>query len=409
MPKIDKNLIVGLDIGTSKVVAMIGYMTEQNLEVIGIGTQACLGLKKGMVINIDATVQALQAAIIEAESMACCQVHAVYVNISGNHIQGFNSAGVAAIHHFEVTQDDIDRVLEAAKAVLIPTEQKILHVIPQHFKIDNEMGILEPIGMSGVRLEAKIHLITGSVSAAQNIIKCVRNCGLEVEELILQQLASAEAVLTPDEKYLGVCLIDIGAGTTDVVVFINGALVHTSMIPIAGDQVTKDLAYALKIPMSQAEALKLKYGRLIHEGLNLEHLIEVPSLGDRNLRQVAIKDILQVLKPRYEEILKMVKNNLNQYHLIENLGAGLVITGGSSKIKGLSALSDQIFECTSRIGLPNILKGLDPLINGPQYSTSVGLLNIGHQNLIQKNNVYLSQAPVKKIWGSVKNWFQGNF
>ncbi|MEJ2398946.1 MAG: cell division protein FtsA, partial [Gammaproteobacteria bacterium] len=286
--KMEKNLIVGLDIGTSKVVAIVGEVTaDGDIEVIGIGSHPSRGLKKGVVVNIESTVQSIQRGVEEAELMAGCQIHSVYAGIAGSHIRSLNSHGIVAIRDKEVTAADVERVIDAARAVAIPADQRILHILPQEFIIDNQEGIREPIGMSGVRLEAKVHMVTGAVSAAQNIIKCVRRCGLEVDDIILEQLASSNAVLTDDEKELGVCLVDIGGGTTDIAVFTEGAIRHTAVIPIAGDQVTNDIAVALRTPTQHAEEIKIKYACALTQLASPEETIEVPSVGERAARRLA--------------------------------------------------------------------------------------------------------------------------
>ena len=303
--KSEKNMIVGLDIGTSKVVAIVGEVTvEGDIEIIGIGTQPSRGLKKGVVVNIESTVQSIQRAVEEAELMAGCQIRSVYAGIAGSHIRSINSHGIVAIKEKEVTAADVARVIEAAKAVAIPADQRILHVLPQEFIIDDSEGIRDPISMSGVRLECKVHLVTGAVSAAQNIIKCVRRCGLEVDDVILEQLASSSAVLTDDEKELGVCLVDIGGGTTDIAVFSDGAIRHTAVIPIAGDQVTNDIAVALRTPTQYANDLKIRYACALRQLAADGETIEVPSVGDREPRRLARQTLAEVVEPRYEELLK---------------------------------------------------------------------------------------------------------
>ena len=299
--KMEKNLIVGLDIGTSKVVAIVGEITADNeVEIIGLGSHPSRGLKKGVVVNIESTVQSIQRAVEEAELMSGCQIHSVYAGIAGSHVRSLNSHGIVAIRDKEVTQVDVGRVIDAARAVAIPADQKILHILPQEFIIDDQESIREPVGMSGVRLEAKVHMVTGAVSAAQNIIKCVRRCGLEVDDIILEQLASCHSVLTEDEKDLGVCLVDIGGGTTDIAVFTEGAIRHTAVIPIAGDQVTNDIAVALRTPTQYAEEIKIKYACALTQLANADETIEVPSVGDRPDRRLARQTLAEVVEPRYE-------------------------------------------------------------------------------------------------------------
>ena len=347
------NLIVGLDIGTSKVVAMVGEVTvEGSIDIIGIGTQPSSGLKKGVVVNIESTVQSIQRAVEEAELMAGCQIRSVYAGIAGSHIRSINSHGIVAIKEKEVTRADVARVIDAAKAVAIPADQRILHVLPQEFVIDNFEGIRDPINMSGVRLEARVHLVTGAVSSAQNIIKCVRRCGLEVDDIILEQLASSVAVLTADEKELGVCLVDIGGGTTDIAVFSGGAIRHTAVIPIAGDQVTNDIAVALRTPTQYANDLKIKYACALRQLAADDESIEVPSVGDREPRRLARQTLVEVVEPRYEELLGLVLAELRRSGFEEICAAGVVLTGGSAKMDGVIELAEEIFHMPVRLGHP---------------------------------------------------------
>jgi len=332
--KAEKQLIVGLDIGTSKVVAIVGeIMPEDKLEVIGIGSHPSRGLKKGVVVNIESTVHSIQRAVEEAELMAGCQIHSVYAGIAGSHIRSLNSHGIVAIRDKEVMPNDVERVIDAARAVAIPADQKILHILPQEFLIDNQEGIREPVGMSGVRLEAKVHMVTGAVSAAQNIIKCVRRCGLEVDDIILEQLASSYSVLTDDEKELGICLVDIGGGTTDIAVFTEGSIRHTAVIPIAGDQVTNDIAVALRTPTQNAEDIKIKYACALTQLASADESIEVPSVGDRPPRKLARHTLAEVVEPRYEELLGLIQAELQRSGFEDRVAAGIVLTGGSAKIE----------------------------------------------------------------------------
>ncbi|MEJ2381190.1 MAG: cell division protein FtsA, partial [Gammaproteobacteria bacterium] len=356
--KSERNLIVGLDIGTSKVVAIVGELNlEGDIEIIGIGSHPSRGLKKGVVVNIESTVQSIQRAVEEAELMAGCQINSVYTGIAGSHIRSLNSHGIVAIRDKEVTSMDVERVIDAARAVAIPADQKILHIIPQEFIIDNQEGIQEPVGMSGVRLEAKVHMITGAVSAAQNIVKCVRRCGLEVDDIILEQLASSYAVLSDDEKELGVCLVDVGGGTTDLAVFTEGSIRHTAVIPIAGDQVTNDIAVALRTPTQHAEEIKIKYGCALMQLASSDETIEVPSVGDRPARRLARQTLAEVVEPRYEELLTLVQAELRRSGFEDLVAAGIVLTGGSSKMEGLIDLAEEVFHIPVRLGLPQYVGG----------------------------------------------------
>jgi cell division protein FtsA len=406
----DKNLIVGLDIGTSKVVAIVGDISaEGNIEVIGIGSHPSLGLKRGVVVNIESTVQSIQRAIEEAELMAGCQIHSVFTGIAGSHIRSLNSHGIVAIREHEVTQADVDRVIDAAKAVAIPADQKILHILPQQFIIDAQDGIKEPIGMSGVRLESKVHMVTGSVSAAQNIVKCIRRCGLEVDDIILEQLASSYAVLTDDEKELGVCLVDIGGGTTDIAVFTHGSIRHTAVIPIAGDQVTNDIAVALRIPTQNAEAIKLKYACALRKLTDHEEMIDIPGGTDRPARQLSRTTLAEVVEPRYEELFSLVQAELQRQGLEEVIGSGIVVTGGSAQMPGVIELAEDIFRMPVRLGLPRYVTGLVDVQRNPIYSTGIGLLLYGRQQQLERHLDVSTGQRLSGMWGKVKRWFQGNF
>ncbi|MBA2593618.1 MAG: cell division protein FtsA [Gammaproteobacteria bacterium] len=407
MKRPEKDLVVGLDIGTSKVVAIVGESTGNGaIEVIGVGSNPSRGLRKGVVVNIESTVQSIQRAIEEAELMAGCEIRSVYAGIAGSHIRSFNSHGIVAIRDSEVTDSDVDRVIDAARAVAIPADQKVLHVLPQEFIIDKQEGIREPVGMSGVRLEAKVHLVSGAVSAAQNIVKCVRRCGLEVDDMILQQLASSEAVLTDDEKELGVCLADIGGGTTDIAVFIDGAVHHTAVIPIAGDQVTNDIAVALRTPTHNAEEIKIKYACALTQLASPEETIEVPSVGDRRPRRLMRQTLSEVVEPRYEELFNLIQAELKRSGFEEMMAAGVVLTGGSAKIEGAVELAEEVFHRQVRLGLPQGVNGLVDVVKNPVFSTGVGLLMFGCENEQRGHRPLRHNSGV---WERMKGWFQGNF
>ncbi|MEI6706386.1 MAG: cell division protein FtsA [Methylococcales bacterium] len=405
--KTERNLIVGLDIGTSKVAAIVGELaSDGSLEIIGIGSAPSRGLKKGVVVNLESTVQSIQRAIEEAELMAGCQIKSVFAGIAGSHIKSLNSHGIVAIKDKEVTQYDIDRVIDSARAVAIPADQKILHILPQEFVIDLQGGIKEPIGMSGIRLEAKVHMVTGSVSASQNIIKCIRRCGLEVEDLVLEQLASCNAVLTEDEKELGVCLIDIGGGTTDIAVYADGAIKHTAVIPVAGDQVTNDIAVALRTPTVNAEEIKRKYACALTQLADVDGTIEVPSIGDKLPRKISAQNLAEIVEPRYEELLLLVQAELRRSGFEDMIAGGVVLTGGSSKVMGLIDLAEEIFHVPVRMGGPQNVTGLTEVVKNPIHSTGVGLLIYGkdHQNLAGSTD-----AEGSGWFAKIKNWFNGNF
>ncbi len=410
MPKTrEKNLIVGLDIGTSKVVAIVGEISELgDLQVIGIGTHPSRGLKKGVVVNIESTVQSIQRAVEEAELMAGCEIHSVYAGIAGSHVRSLNSHGIVAIRDKEVTAGDVDRVIDAAKAVAIPADQKTLHVLPQEFIIDHQEGIKEPIGMSGVRLEAKVHMVTGAESAAQNIIKCVQRCGLSVDDVVLEQLASSHAVLTDDEKELGVCLVDIGGGTTDIAVFSGGAIQHTAVIPIAGDQVTNDIAVSMRTPKQYAEEIKMKYACALSQLANADETIEVPSVGDRPPRRLARQTLAEIVEPRYEELFSLIREELRRSGFEEMIAAGVVITGGTSKMEGAVELAEEVFHMPVRLGVPQHVEGLADVVRNPIHATGVGLLLYGRENH-EARHPEGGVSGVRDIWERMKSWFKGNF
>jgi cell division protein FtsA len=369
----NKRFIVGLDIGTSKIAAIVAEMKPQGgFEIIGMGNYAARGLKKGVVVNIETTVNAIQRALEEAELMADCKIREVYTGIAGSHIKSFNSQGMVAIKDKEVTQMDIDRVIETAKAVQIPNDQQILHILNQEFIIDGQEDVREPLGMSGVRLEVKVHIVTGAVSAAQNIIKCVRRCGLEVSDLILQPLASAMAVVSEDEKDLGVALVDVGGGTTDLAVFTHGAIRHTAVIPIAGDQITNDIAMALRTPTKDAEDLKQRYGCALSQLADPQEMIEVPGVGERGSRELSRKTLAEVIEPRVEELYSLVQAELRRSGYEELLSSGIVITGGSSMMQGMVELGEEIFHMPVRVGQPSYSGALAEVVRHPRYSTAVG-------------------------------------
>lgn len=407
--KQEKGLLVGLDIGTSKVVAIVGECSDQaDIEIIGIGSSRSRGLKKGVVVNIESTVQSIQSAVKEAELMVGCEVHSVYAGIAGSHIRSINSHGIVAIRDSEVSPNDIERVIDAARAVPIPADQRILHILPQEYNIDSQEGIREPVGMSGVRLEAKVHMVTGAVNAAQNISKCVRRCGLTVDDIILEQLASSYAVLTEDEKELGVCLVDIGGGTTDIAVFTDGAIQHTAVIPIAGDQVTNDIAVALRTPTQHAEDLKVQYACALTQLANPDETIEVPSVGARPPRRLSRQNLAEVVEPRYEELFSLIQAELQRGGFEALLTAGLVLTGGSARMEGAVDLAEAVFHLPVRLGVPQGVVGLSDVVRSPIYSTSVGLLLFGQRQMsVEQGDA--AERGLSSLWGRTKSWFQGNF
>ncbi|HEY5645273.1 MAG TPA: cell division protein FtsA, partial [Pseudomonadales bacterium] len=376
----ERKRIVGLDIGTNKVAAIVAELTpEGELEVIGIGSYPSRGLKKGVVVNIESTVQSIQRAVEEAELMAGCQIDAVYAGIAGSHIRSINSHGIVAIRDREVLQQDIERVIDAAQALAIPADQKILHILPQEYIIDSQEGVKEPLGMSGVRLEAKVHLVTCAVNAAQNIEKCIERCGLKVNDVILEQLASSYSVLTDDERDLGVCLVDIGGGTTDIAIFTDGAIRHTAVIPIAGDQVTNDIAMALRTPTQNAEEIKIKYACALTQLARPDETIKVPGVGDKPAKELSRQALAEVVEPRYDELFTLIQAELRRSGFEDLIAAGIVLTGGASKMEGVIELAEEIFHMPVSLGSPRGVSGLKDIVRNPVYATGVGLLQYGKQ------------------------------
>lgn len=406
----ENKMIVGLDIGTSKVVAIVGAITDEGgLEIVGIGSHPSRGLKKGVVVNIESTVQSIQRAVEEAELMAGCHIHSVYAGIAGSHIRSLNSHGIVAIRDREVFPLDLERVIDAAQAVAIPADQKVLHILPQEYVIDTQEGIKEPLGMSGVRLEAKVHLVTCAVNAAQNIEKCIRRCGLEVEDVILEQLASSYSVLTDDERELGVCLVDIGGGTTDIAIFTEGAIRHTGVIPIAGDQVTNDIAMALRTPTQYAEEIKIKYACALTQLAGADETIKVPSVGDRPSRDLSRQALAEVVEPRYDELFTLVQAELRRSGFEDLIAAGIVLTGGTSKMEGVVELAEEIFHTPVRIGSPQEVEGLTDIVRNPIYSTGVGLLQYGINRQNGTGVRGSKQQQGESLLARMKDWFQNNF
>lgn len=406
-----EKMIVGLDIGTSKVVAIVGQLKgDGRIEIVGIGSSPSRGLKKGVVVDIESTVQSIQRAIEEAELMAGCQIHSVYVGIAGSHIRSLNSHGIVAIRDREVNRADLERVIDAAQAVPIPADQKVLHILPQEYIIDSQEGIKEPLGMSGVRLEAKVHLVTCAVNASQNIERCVRRCGLEVEDIILEQLASAYAVLTDDEKELGVCMVDIGGGTTDIAVFTEGSIRHTAVIPIAGDQVTNDIAMALRTPTENANDIKIKYACALTQLAGPDESIKVASVGDRPPRQLSRQALAEVVEPRYDELFSLVQAELRRSGYEDMIAAGIVLTGGSARMEGAVDLAEEIFHMPVRLATPQGISGLTEMVKNPIYSTGVGLLLYG-QKQIEAGAAQQKGQPVPQagFMDRMKTWIKGNF
>jgi cell division protein FtsA len=405
-----RNLLVALDIGTSKIVTLVAEITaEDTIALIGMGSHPSRGLKKGVVVNIESTVNAIQRSLEEAELMADAKIKEVITGIAGSHIKSFNSHGMVAIKDKEVQQYDIDRVIETARAVNIPMEQQVLHILEQEFIIDGQGGVRMPAGMSGMRLEVRVHIVTGAVSAAQNIMKCVRRCGLEVRDLMLQPLASADAVLLEDERDLGVCLVDIGGGTTDIAVFTDGAIKHTSVIPIAGDQITNDIAMALRTPTKDAEELKITHGVALRQLASASEMIEVPGVGERGPRELSRQTLAEVIEPRVEELYSLIQRELRSSGLEELLSSGIVITGGSSLMKGMVELGEEVFHMPVRVGLPHYTGGLAEVVRNPRYATAMGLLAAGLEQVKRDRHARMQGAGFKEVLEKMKGWFKGNF
>ena len=409
MSKDNRDLLVGLDIGTSKVVALVAELSpEGQFNVLGLGQTSSKGLKKGVVVNIEATVQSIQKALEEAELMSGSPIIQVFTGIEGNNIVSFNSSGMVAIRDKEVGAGDVERVLETAKAINIPTDQQILHILIQEFIIDGQEDVREPIGMSGLRLEVKVHIVTGAVSAAQNIVKCVRRCGLEVNDLILQPLASSLAVLTEDEKELGVVLIDIGGGTTDIAIYSQGSIRHTAVIPIAGDQITNDIAMALRTPTIEAEDLKIHHGVARQELADATAMIDVPGVGDREPRPMSKQALAAVIEPRVEELFTLVRNIVRESGYEDMVSSGIVLTGGTAMMPGMEELAEHVFLKPARIGSPEYRGHLHEVLRSPRYSTGLGLLMEGQAQLMRGRRS-LQSGSFQGVVSRMKEWFTGNF
>jgi len=400
-----ENLIVGLDIGTTKICAIVGAMTDEGLDIVGIGTSPSRGLRKGVVINIESTVNAIRKAIQEAELMAGCEIKSVFAGIAGGHIKGINSQGVIAIKNREVTNEDVRRVIDAAKALAIPMDREVIHILPQEFIIDDQDGIKEPLGMSGVRLEARVHIVTGAVASAQNIIKSCNKAGVDVGDIVLEQLASSEAVLTPDEKDLGVALVDIGGGTTDIAIFVDGAIKHTSVLSLGGNHLTNDIAVGLRTPTAEAEKIKQISGCCLASMVGKDETIEVPSVGGREPRVLSRQLLAEILEPRVEEIFTLVNREIVKSGFEDLIASGVVLTGGSAILPGMPELAEQIFDLPVRRGKPTDIGGLTDVVNSPVYATGVGLVKYGSRNLQTRNFVIGQENLFDRVARRMKEWF----
>lgn len=400
-----ENLIVGLDIGTTKICAIVGAMTDEGLDIVGIGTSPSRGLRKGVVINIEGTVSAIRKAIQEAELMAGCEIKTVFAGIAGGHIKGVNSQGVIAIKNREVTNEDVRRVIDAAKAIAIPMDREVIHILPQEFIIDDQDGIKEPLGMSGVRLEARVHIVTGAVASAQNIIKSCNKAGVDVGDIVLEQLGSAEAVLTADEKELGVALVDLGGGTTDIAIFVDGAIKHTAVLSLGGNHLTNDIAVGLRTPTAEAEKIKQTSGCCLVSKVGKDETIEVPSVGGRESRVLSRQLLAEILEPRVEEIFSLVNREIVKSGYEDLIASGVVLTGGSAILPGMPELAEQVFDLPVRRGVPQEIGGLTDVVNSPIYATGVGLVKYGSRNMQTRNFVIGQENLFERVTRRMKEWF----
>ncbi len=401
----ESNLIVGLDIGTTKICAIVGEFGPEGIDIVGIGTSPSKGLRKGVVINIESTVDSIKKAIGEAELMAGCEISAVFAGIAGGHIKGFNSHGVIAVKHKEVRENDVKRVVDAAKAVAIPMDREVIHILPQEYIIDEQDGIKEPLGMSGVRLEAKVHIVTAAVTSAQNIIKCANRTGLNVSDIVLEQLASSEAVLTDDEKELGVLLLDIGGGTTGMAIFHHGSIKHTSVLAIGGNHITNDLAVGLRTPTSEAEKIKIKHGCCLTDIVEKEESIDVPSVGGRRPRVLSRQILSEIIEPRVEEIFSLMQRELIKAGFDDRIASGVVLTGGSAMLPGITELAERVFNLPARKGLPDRIGGLVDVVSSPMYATGVGLVKYGSKHMDQKGFRIRDENIFGRVMDRMKEWF----
>ena len=406
MSKPKSDLLVGLDIGTTKICAVVGEATQEGVDVVGIGTSPSTGLRKGVVVNIDQTVQSIKKALEEAELMAGCEIRSVYAGIAGSHIKGFNSHGVIAVKGGEVTQKDIERVIDAAKAVAIPLDREVIHILPQEYIVDDQRGIADPLGMAGVRLEVKVHIVTGAVTSAQNIVRSCHRAGLDVSDIVLESLASSKAVLNEEEREIGVGLVDIGGGTTDLAIFANDSIKHTSVLALGGTNLTNDIAFGLRTPMASAEQIKVDYSCALADMVTQEETIEVSSVGGREQRNLSRRVLAEICEPRIEEILGLVDQELVRSGYKNLIGAGTVLTGGTALIEGIQELAEQIFDLPTRVGYPRQVGGLKDVVMNPMYATAVGLLLYGSNKekldgrfRIREKNVF------NRILSRMKRWF----
>ena len=404
-----ENVVVGLDIGTTKICVIVGEIKEDGLDIIGVGLCPSKGMRKGVIVNIDGTVKAIKQAVVEAELMSGVKIDSVFTGIAGGHISGFNSGGVIAVKGNEITQEDIKRVIDAATAVALPADREVLHVIPQEFIVDGQDGIKDPVGMSGVRLETKVHIVTGAVASAQNIIKACNKAGLNVQDIIIEQLASSEAILNKDEKELGVAVVDIGGGTTDIAVFHENSISYTGIISIGGDQVTNDIAVGLRTPLESAEAIKKDSGCCYSEFVEDDEDIEVPGVGGREPKNMPRSLLVEIIEPRVEELFTLIKREIYKSGVYDSLASGIVLTGGTVIMEGMVELAEEIFELPVRRGNPNPVGGLYDVINSPMYATAVGLLLYGSKNFKREEFPVKSKKVFDTTLKRMKEWFREFF
>ena len=397
-------VVVGLDLGTTKICTVVGEMVDDRVNIIGLGTYPSKGLRKGVVINIESTVQSIKKAVEEAELMAGCEITSVYAGIAGGHIKGINSHGVIAVKNREISGNDVKRVIDAASAVAIPMDREVIHIIPQEFIVDDQDGIKDPVGMSGVRLEGRVHIVTGAITSAQNIIKCANRAGLDVDDIVLEQLGSSEAVLTPEEKELGVAIIDIGGGTTDLIIFANGSIKHTAVVSLAGSHITSDISMGLRTPLEEAEKIKIRYGCCLASMVRKDETIEVPSVGGRKPRVLSRQTLAEIIEPRVEEILTLVQNEVARTGFGNLIASGIILTGGSTILEGMPELAEQIFNLPVRRGSPTGIGGLVDMVNSPRYATGVGLVLYGSRNKEQARFKVGEGNIFSKVTHRMKEW-----
>lgn len=400
------NIIVGLDIGTTKICAVVGEVVGEDINIIGIGTHPSIGLRKGVVVNIESTVESIKKAVEEAELMAGCEISSVYAGIAGGHITGFNSRGIVAVKGAEVTQQDVERVIEAARAVAIPMDREVIHVLPQEYIVDDQTGIQNPVGMTGIRLEAKIHIVTGAVTSAHNIVKCANKAGLDVCDIVLESLASGEAVLSNEEKELGSALLDLGGGTTDLAVFSEKNIKHTFVLALGGNNLTNDIAIGLRAPIAEAEKIKRKYGACVARRIGGDETIEVPGMAGGNPRKLPRQILGEILEPRMEEIFALIKREIYRAGMETAITSGVVVTGGSALLEGVTEVAESIFNLPVRLGRPRGISGLVDVVNNPMYATGVGLVLFGARKSTHKKFRIRDSNIFNRVMAQMKRWFR---